>query len=211
MAVDYKGLYAFGITDGAGSDEPYMLITVITPDGSQPVMLSELYNDVDSGEPRADDVPIYRGGVQPLSLLIVAMEHDFGNPDEFKGLVDTAVDTAKQAAAAGGAYLGGPAGGEVARRVAEEAGPYLAKAISGALDTQDDRIDMKTLHLSAKDLVRLTQVPLEDFFGIEWRVDSPCLRAMARATRPISMCSPFDRSSADSVPRVPFDRLTPSP
>jgi hypothetical protein len=96
MFVHYQGLNCFSTTSGPGSDEPYVTMAVNVPDNPPLALRSQIYNDVDGGDTRPDQVQLYRG--QPRGMTIVAqlIEHDNGDPENYRAAM-------QGVAAAGGA------------------------------------------------------------------------------------------------------------
>lgn len=91
VVVHYTGLHAFSETDGGGSDEPYAVIGVNSPAG-QANARTQIYEDVDSGSTRPDLVELYRGKPDGVALTVLLMEHDEGDPEKYKALMDQVVE-----------------------------------------------------------------------------------------------------------------------
>jgi hypothetical protein len=114
---------------------------------------------VDAGTTVPDDFLMFQGPPQAVSVTITLFEHDLGDPNEYKALVDQALDKAAEAATAAIATIpvvGTPlaAVGQVAYDVA---GPSLKDEINNWLGTADDRIASTTLSYSVKDVLRLAR------------------------------------------------------
>ena len=103
--VRYKGLWCQEETNGPGSDEIYIITSGISinndvnnvvgtlrhPMGTQ----DKYYGDVDSLDRRVGPVAVvYTGSPDTLSLAVVVMEHDEGDPDYYRDEVKTFVDGA---------------------------------------------------------------------------------------------------------------------
>lgn len=76
------------------ANEPYFIISVFPkyiPAWTITHMTQE-YEDVDDGESRVDTMGLWRQEIpEDLAILVVGMEHDSGNRDEFKAKVQEAV------------------------------------------------------------------------------------------------------------------------
>jgi LGFP repeat len=102
ISVRYTGLACFSDTHGGGSDEPYLLFgTVPAPPTATSETRTVIYNEVDGGESREDDIELYRGLPYGLSLNVTLMEHDAGDPDKYRSTVKEAVDQASKAVSVG--------------------------------------------------------------------------------------------------------------
>jgi LGFP repeat len=188
VVVNYTGLHCFGETDfdqpiglGQGADEPYVVVGAYAP-SFQPAIdagfkhpghRSQIYEDVDAGESRPDLVEIYRGMPGGLGLAVFVIEHDAGNPDAYKGLVQTAVTKAATSIIP---YLAvipvvGPVLAVVGTVAAEVFGPALGAEINSLFDLDDDIIGGKqVLILSAKEMVLLAaRTPKSNFNNIGFK------------------------------------------
>ena len=87
VRLRYKGLYCFGETDElSAADEPYVLLGLVHVPVQKDALAgtetrSQIYNDVDAGDCRPDDLPLYEGNPHGIVLLIAVCEHDQGDPD----------------------------------------------------------------------------------------------------------------------------------
>lgn len=169
----YKGLYCFGETDEwSASDEPYVLIGVAAPPGASfappAAVRSPIYEDVDSGDERPDDIEVYRGSPLGLAVGVTMMEHDEGNPDVYLGLVQEGVALAGKGVAQGCAALFGPEAAAPCEKVFSTVAPMIVSAINGLIGTGDDRIGTTTFHISAKEMVMMARQPWKRFWGITY-------------------------------------------
>jgi hypothetical protein len=178
VSVRYTGLACFSDTSGPGSDEPYVLLGVVpTPPTAASSTRSVIYDEVDGGDSREDDIELYRGLPYGLSLTVTLMEHDTGDPDKYRGAVNEGVDQAAKGVALGvGAipYVG-PYLAPVAKAFLEAAGPEIKDALNRLLGTGDDRIGSVPLVVSAKQMVTLARVTPHNFRGIVWHLDTPLI------------------------------------
>ena len=84
--VRFVGFKAFGITDGPGSDEPYFIISVYSPDNKKNLTTVKIpegdpFEEVDEGTERASVKAIWGGPPTRLQIFTVAIENDLGDPD----------------------------------------------------------------------------------------------------------------------------------
>jgi hypothetical protein len=184
VVVQYTGLYAFAETDSDGlgttSDEPYVILGVITPSLSPPAVpppaiRSQIYEGVDAHEARPDLIELYRGMPEGIVISVLLMEHDEGDPDKYKDAVTAGVVAASSAVTAGiaafpvvGLFLA-----PVAAVVLKEIGPDVVSAVNNLLGTGDDVLGNTVLHLTAKQMVVLaTRTVNQDIAGIGWKVET---------------------------------------
>jgi hypothetical protein len=179
VSVRYTGLACFSTTDGPGSDEPYVLFGIVPPPPTAMAYTtrSVIYEEVDGGDSRVDDIEIYRGLPYGLLLSVVLMEHDLGDPDAYRNIVQTAVDQAS-----GGLVVGvgvipyvGPFLVPIAKALLEEAVPAIVEWINVSLGTEDDFVCEKSFLISAKDVVTHAHAEWQNFRGIPWQLESPLL------------------------------------
>lgn len=144
--VTFRGMYCNSETrwDGlSNSDEAYFQ-TFATwwdeagdnhTDPLQHPVDTKIYQDVDDGEPRIGPVAaVWQGSRLPMSLTVVAWEHDYGDPDYYKAEITAIVG----AAAALVAYLYAP--GPLAQALSAALVPLIVDALNWLIDTDDDRI-----------------------------------------------------------------------
>ncbi|WP_161974728.1 LGFP repeat-containing protein [Piscinibacter terrae] len=176
VAVRYKGLYCFGETSGAGSDEPYLIFGVVPPPPYRAAAsLTQIYDDVDDGDSRPDTVELYRGIPGGFAISFSLFEHDTDDRDKYLGLVKQAVALAGKGVAAGCGGLLGPDAAKVCESVWGALATDLAKAANDVLGTGDDFIAASGFALSAKEMVLLANVPRQNFWGIEYHRESALL------------------------------------
>jgi len=182
VSVRYAGMYCFSEMDwdqSSDSDEPYAILGIVGANRQDAVSIrTPIYDDVDSGDSRPDNIELYRGLPEGLSIKVLLMEHDDDNPDKYKEVVRSAVELASKGVVYGiqnipdvGVYLA-----PVAEAFLKAAAPDITDALNSGLDLQDDIIDSRTFFFSAKDMIRMTRVPTADQYGIFWHFDSPLLR-----------------------------------
>lgn len=102
--VRYQGLWCQKEThpDLPGSDEPYVITSGVAINNGANATIETLihplnthdkhYDDVDAQEARVGPVAaVYEGSPDTLSLAVVLMEHDEGDPDYYRDEIDTFV------------------------------------------------------------------------------------------------------------------------
>jgi hypothetical protein len=175
VVVRYRGLICFGETDwdrGTNSDEPYLVMSVLPANGLTTTIRSQVYEDVDSGDNRADLVEIYRGAAHGLQLGMVLMENDDGDPNAVRDDVEGAVKTASAAITAAVTAGGGPVAGLAVGVALGAAGPALSKAINDALDTGDDELGTQSRFYDRKELTALASAGFQHFRDTEYKFQS---------------------------------------
>jgi hypothetical protein len=144
--VRYKGLWCQEETDGPGSDEIYIITSGLTINNDVNAVIETLthpmgtdeshYSDVDSLEERVGPVAaVYTGSPDTLSLAVVVMEHDYGDPNHYRDEVKTFVDGGIALAT----YLWGPAA------VLAYFKDNIVDAINWILGTGDDVISSEVV------------------------------------------------------------------
>jgi hypothetical protein len=146
----YKGLNCFGETNElSGSDEIYLFTIVTTIENGKAVVRTEkhpadrsFYDDVDKGASFGGPIaPCYFGPPQDLSLTVIMMEQDEGDPNAFRSKIDAAV----KAAAAGAATQGVP--------IPEVAQQLATSAINELLGSGDDNLGEVTLSFTGSQVI----------------------------------------------------------
>lgn len=185
VLVHYTGIMCFGETDTDGifsdSDEPYVIVGVLSPSGGSEIR-SQVYDDVDGGESRTDLIELYRGPPHGLTLSVVLMEHDEGDPDKYRALVGKAVDKAMDkltpmlAEIVGKVPHVGPILAIAATQVLPLCGPILADALNKALGTDDEVLGRPIINLTAKQMIVLSARTLNsDVKGVGFKVETPLI------------------------------------
>lgn len=183
VSIAYSGLLCFGETDTdgdttPGADEPYVLFGVAEPGGPQTSTRSQVYDDVDAGESRPDRLELFRGQPRGLVVGVTLMEHDFGNPDQFRPQVEEFVTAASSELSK--LLLKVPTVGPV---LAVGAGAVLVALkstitdfLNGILGTGDDDLGGHVFALSARDVVLLaTRTTPDTYEGVVSKVQSSLL------------------------------------
>jgi hypothetical protein len=182
VIVHYTGLVCFGETDndgGSPSDEPYVVFGVVARSGASG-MRTRIYENFDAGESVQDLLELYNGRPTGLVISTLLMEHDDGDPDEYK-------DVMQNAARAGFAAAGTAVGAAVpvlipfialAAPLIAEAASLVGEALSDALGTGDDTLGNETIQLTAKQMVVLgARAVNADAKGVPYKVETPLMSA----------------------------------
>lgn len=147
-AINYAGFVCEAETDWdrwTNSDEVYAITSSVSiaPDGTNIVRTEKhptdraSYEDVDRNEERIGPVArCWESGTLPVSLSVIAYEHDDGNPDEYRDEIDVLV----KAAIAAFIFIYGPAAAVAA--IIEGLSGSITDAINWLLDTEDDQVDV---------------------------------------------------------------------
>jgi hypothetical protein len=171
--VRYKGLWCQKETDGPGSDEIYIITSGLTinqnvndpieaithPKGTH----DSYYGDVDTWDQRAGPIAVaWTGSPDTLSLAVIVMEHDEGDPDYYRDEVDTFVT----AAIAVGAKLWTP----IALLALFKGS--IVDAINWILGTGDDVISSEVVIFERPELEALAVQPPVLYQGKKWPVSN---------------------------------------
>lgn len=179
IVVRYAGLACFGETDEASaSDEPYAIFAVVPMLGQQATPRTAIYEDVDAGDSREDNIELYRGLPYGLSVTAVLMEHDLADPNKYQETIKLAVDKASEGIAIGLRQIPyvGPFVAPVGEAFLKAVGPDITEFINDVLvGGADDHIGTVSFVITPKDMVRLTRVERDNFRGILWHLDSPLI------------------------------------
>lgn len=176
VVVRYTGLACFGETDHdqfSSADEPYVIFGVVPVVPMPPsAPRTVIYEDVDAGDSRIDNIELYRGLPYGLSLTAALYEHDFSDPEkmrrELQEVIDVAIKSGEELAKQGGA-----GSGEVGFWAA--IGKWIAGRILELMDLEDDFVGQVTFPVTAKNMVTMAYSPAKDFRAIQWDMDSPLI------------------------------------
>ncbi len=185
VVVHYTGLICFGETDSDGfgttADEPFVILGVVSPTASLEVR-TQIYDDVDSGEGRPDLIELYRGKPTGISLAVLLVEHDEGDPDKYRAEVGKLVDAGmeKLAPAVAEALARVPYVGPLLALAASEGLPLLAPVISDFVNnlagTGDEVLGRQVVSLTAKDMVVLSARTLNsNSKGVGFKAETPLI------------------------------------
>lgn len=180
IVLSYTGFYAYKESDhdqSSGSDEPYCIFTILAPKAkNEPYTLrSKVYGGVDDSSARPDHLELYRGPAYGLIVGVVGMEHDNGDPDKNKELVQGIVKANHEV----GKFmlqfipLVGPIISKIAGPLLDGIMPKIGAAIANLLDLGDDRVGSVSVALPTKKLVTLaTRGSVSDLKGIHHKLGS---------------------------------------
>lgn len=180
VAVHYTGIVCFGETDNdqlSSADEPYVVMGVINPTGTS-TFRTQIYEGVDAGESRPDLIELYRGKPGGLTISVLFMEHDDGDPDKYKAAMQTAVGTAFTGITALIAIIPvvGPVIAGVIGPILSAVAPTVGAELNRLLDTEDDVIGETTLALTAKQMIVLAARTANSHEkGVGFKVSTPLL------------------------------------
>jgi len=182
ITLRYKGLYCFGETNEFDStaDKPYVVLGMVpvpASEGSQAgsELRTQIYDDVDSGDSRPDDVQLYLGNPHGIVIGIAMCEHDSGDPNKYLGMVKSGVDLlGKGVSKACGALFGAEAA-PVCESFWNGIAPTIVSTVNDLLGTDDDLIGKGTVKITAKEMVTLARHARENFWGIEYHRESELL------------------------------------
>lgn len=179
VAVRYRGLYCFGETnEPSASDEPYVLLGTVPPPPAAPFSgRSQIYEGVDGGDSREDNIELYRGLPYGLALGVVLMEHDSGDPDKYRGVIEKGVVAAASAVTAGCAAVPyvGPLLAIGCGTLFAEYGPDIIKFVNEILGTGDDLLAQATWTITPKDMITSARRECQNLKGIEYHLESALL------------------------------------
>lgn len=180
ISLRYVGFHCFGETDEfpSDSDEPYFTFGVV-PNlvEKKNTLQTQIYEDVDAGESRADLIELYRGPPLGAAISITLAEHDEGDPHKYRDNVEIAVDKAAEKTIEGLAHIpviGVPLA-VLATVVSVFALPAITDAITDLLGTDDDLVGTVVMSFSPDDMMRLIGAGRQDFFGINAHLESPLI------------------------------------
>ncbi|MFM9966771.1 MAG: LGFP repeat-containing protein [Planctomycetaceae bacterium] len=180
VVLHYTGLICFNETDGevSASDEPYSVIGIISPNGTSNYG-TQIYENVDTGESVPDLVELYRGKPLGLTISVLVMEHDSGDPNKYRGIIKDAVDKGfdKVKTALPLIPAVGPILAVVGPPILDLIAPEITEFINTVLGTGDDKIGETTIYLSPKQMVvmaALTNNSSER--GIGYKTTTPLLQ-----------------------------------
>lgn len=177
IGIRYRGLYCFSTTDGPGSDEPYVLIaTTPAPPGQGTNATIGIYDEVDGGDSRPEDILLYEGLPYGALLQCGLWEHDAGDRDAVLGMFNAAAEIA---ANKGKEACKGHLGPDVAELCEVAWEDYLKDEVggilAGILGVADDKITAWGWNITPKQMVMAMRTPTRDFWGITYRLESHLL------------------------------------
>jgi hypothetical protein len=180
VTLRYRGLYCFGESnEPSDADEPYVLMGVVPARGgtfAQPAPVrSPIYDDVDSGDERPDDIELYRGAPYGLAVGVGLMEHDEGDPDTYLGLIKAGADLAGKGVAEACRVLFGAEAAPACQGIWNSVAPTIVSKLNEAMGTDDDLIGKTNLQITAKEMVVKAREPWNRFWGIRYHWETELL------------------------------------
>lgn len=160
IVLSYVGFYAYSESDidqKSGSDESYCIFSLVVPKHDPWTIRTQVYESIDDQSARPDRIELYRGPAYGVTLGVVGMEKDNGNPESNRKIVEQAVKTNHEV----GKFLlqfiplVGPIISKVAGPALDGVMPKIGNAIAALLDLGDDVVGEVSLSLSTKKLVKL--------------------------------------------------------
>lgn len=161
MFVHYTGMNCFGDTDGSGSDEPYAVMGLSIPGLPDRSLRTQIQSDVDGGESRPEMIELYRGQPRGMTIAYQLMEHDQGNPEQYRDVMQgvAASITAGAAQAVKLIPTVGPILGPAAGPLLSLLNPIIGDGLGKLLNLGDDIIGKGSIVLSAKEMVMMAVRP----------------------------------------------------
>jgi hypothetical protein len=178
VKLRYKGLYCWSTTFGAGSDEPYVTIGVAsTPAGRGISQRSQIYEDVDGGNERPDDLELYVGPPYGAQLYCGLWEHDSGDQDEIHKTIMSVADEAANKGEEACEGEAGPLAGKICREVWDGYTRDVASDfLTSLLGLGDDQITTWPWYVSPKEMCRMAWTEGLHHYGITYDAESHLLK-----------------------------------
>ena len=157
VAVAYTGLVCYQETgESSGADEPYAVLGVITPFGTGTYQ-TKVYSSVDSQTSRPDSLEVYRGKPNGISISVLLMEQDEGDPAKYQKEITAALQKVHEAGtlALGFIPLVGVGIAAVVGPLIQKFIPNIGKAVNDLFGFGDDIIGSQVVTLTGKDMLIL--------------------------------------------------------
>jgi len=178
VAVQYKGLVCIKETgEISGSDEPYVLMGVLTPFGGKGYR-SRTYGSVDSNTSRPDLLDLYTGKPNGISIDVILMENDHGDPEKHRKQVTAAFEKAHQlgTAALGFIPVVGIGIAAVLGPLIQHFVPQIGAAINNFLGLGDDQIGKQRITLTGKDMILIAKQGSSTYKNVSFKFSTNNLR-----------------------------------
>jgi hypothetical protein len=174
IQVRYRGQNCFAESDEiTGEDETYVVASAIGPQQQAIVSTrTPIVDDVNAGGSFPALQVVYSGSPAGIGALAVTMmEHDTGNPDEYRDQIEAGVRAAMNGLAAAVAATGvGLTVSGIAVALANAGAGPIADAINDALDTGDDLIGTDVFPLRPKALIGLARADRQRERDVEFHL-----------------------------------------
>lgn len=166
LRILYKGLHCFGETSGAGSDEPYAVVSAYNPASRERVKTIKFgpYENVEDGTSLPEVEQLWADFASDIAISTVVMEHDAGDHDQIRDKIQEAL---KQGADAAAAAFGVSTPPEWTDTITLG----LAEGITSVLGLGDDVIGQDTFLIRRQELIDLANsqsIELKRFGSIEF-------------------------------------------
>jgi hypothetical protein len=164
--IQIIGLKCFGTTDGPGSDEPYVITSVYSPDNKFPLQTtrSNIQEDVDDGTVKIFTSKVWSGPPARVQIFTILMEHDNGDPDEVKKAVQDKLNeyVGPDETAAAGAALSAGFGIPIPEGLVRDVAAVLTGGISSLAGYLfgDSRIGTDSFPVLGRDLQNMAETPI---------------------------------------------------
>lgn len=176
VSLQYKGLYCFGETDwdqGSTADEPYVIFGVVPVPPYQPSeVITQIYDDVDSGNSRPDSVELYHGLPNGVMVSTRLLENDFGDPNKYREQVKQGVNILGDMTKEACRDKYGPEAGKLCEETWNRNESGIIEFITDLIDSGDDELGSELRHFTAKEMVTLASTPRKTHWGIEYHLES---------------------------------------
>jgi hypothetical protein len=177
MFIHYTGLNCFHDTSGPGSDEPYAVLGVSVPSIPDRSFRTVIHGDVDGGDTRPEVIELYRGPPKGIAISYALMEHDSGNPEQYRDAMRGVASAATGAAAEAVKFIPkiGPILAPATGPLLALLNPTIADALESLLGLGDDLIGKGSIVLSAKEMVLMASRPNQVEKNVGFKIPSPLL------------------------------------
>ena len=156
VTLRFTGFNCFGITDLPGDDEPYVLFGVSAPQGPS-APRTRIFEGVQAGTHIAESMDLYSGPPAGIGLSIVMMEHNIGDPDKYRSVVERLVEEARPRISAALTQIPGigPVLGVAAQITLTALKTDIVDALGRLVGLEDDKLGSQSLYLSPKRMVEV--------------------------------------------------------
>jgi hypothetical protein len=178
IQVRYRGQNCFAESDElSGEDETYVVASAIGPQQQSIVSTRSAIFDVNAGGSYPDARVVYSGPPAGIGALAVTMmEHDSGNPDEYRAQIEGGVRAAMTGLAGLVAATGvGLTVSGIALALANAGAGPIANAINDAIDSGDDLIGTDVFPLAPKAVIGLARANRQRERDVEFHLATQLL------------------------------------
>jgi hypothetical protein len=175
MFVHFQGLNCFATSGGIGSDEPYVVMGISVPGQEARSLRSQIFQDVDGGDTRPDQVLLYRGQPKGIQIVSQLLEHDAGEPAHYEEIMKAV------ASAAGSGVQSliklipqvGPVLGTAAGPILAALNPAIAQVLENLVGLGDDLLGppVKTV-LTPRAMIQMAERPNVSERQVQFKIAS---------------------------------------